>query len=257
MGRDISNLIDPAVQDFIVQGSLYLREPQYKQIIRAGFLDFSFAPVPAVQEELQAALQWAPDPRDEACILRNTGGRSQVLGCLTMRTVNSAGLYGALQDAELANEVRIRTAGRIRLLTGLRVLRSPALDPGQLLLTEALSRAMEEDCGYAVWWGPDCPPQTLDLLERQGFVRINPDSERPLLVVDMRFPVALLQNIATTLKEPLVSDVLPTVREAHLRLQRAICSLYPGTLVLSLNAEVIYHRLVRKITALNGVPAEP
>ena len=27
--------------------------------------------------------------------------------------------------------------------------------------------------------------------------------------------------------------------------------------MLSLNAEVIYHRLVRKLTALNGVPAEP
>ena len=33
--------------------------------------------------------------------------------------------------------------------------------------------------------------------------------------------------------------------------------MYPGTLVLSLNAEVIYHRLMRKITELNGVPAEP
>jgi hypothetical protein len=33
--------------------------------------------------------------------------------------------------------------------------------------------------------------------------------------------------------------------------------MYPGNLVLSLNAEVLYHRLVRKITALNGVPVEP
>lgn len=80
-----------------------------------------------------------------------------------------------------------------------------------------------------------------------------------MLLVDMRSPAVLLQNIPTTLKEPFSSDrqVLPAIRKAHHRLQRAICALYPGTLVLSLNAEVIYHRLVGKLTALNGVPAEP
>ena len=40
-------------------------------------------------------------------------------------------------------------------------------------------------------------------------------------------------------------------------MQRALTGLYPGSLILSLNAEVIYHRLVRKIVDLNGVPAEP
>lgn len=36
LGRDISTLIDPVVQDFIYRNSLYLREPQYKRILRAG-----------------------------------------------------------------------------------------------------------------------------------------------------------------------------------------------------------------------------
>ena len=38
LGRDISTLIDPVVQDFIYRNSLYLREPQYKRILRAGDL---------------------------------------------------------------------------------------------------------------------------------------------------------------------------------------------------------------------------
>ena len=117
---------------------------------------------------------------------------------------------------------------------------------------------MKEDCGYAVWHA-SAPPETLDLLERQGFVLQEAGGQTPLLIVDMRSPVALMQNITTTLKEPFASDlqVLSAVRDAHFQLQRAICGLYPGTLVLSLNSEVIYHRLVRKITQLNGVPAEP
>lgn len=266
LGRDISNLIDPAVQDFIFRNSLYLREPQYKQLIRASYLDFSLTERPdrALWEELRAAIPDAPEPdgRDNLCVLRDISVRPRVLGFLTLRTVNSSALYDALGDESLANYVRVRTAGRIRLLTGLYTVRAPGgnYDVGQLLLTEALSLAMAEDCGYAVWWSAaPTSGETLSLLERQGFVHAETDAPRPLLLVDMRSPVVLMQNIPTTLKEPFSSDrqVLSAIRTAHLRLQRAICDLYPGTLVLSLNAEVIYHRLVRKITELNGVPAEP
>ncbi|MDO4314748.1 MAG: cytidyltransferase-related domain protein [Oscillospiraceae bacterium] len=266
LGRDISNLIDPAVQDFIFRNSLYLREPQYKQLIRASYLDFSLAERPdrALWEELRAAIPDAPepDPRDSLCVLRDISVRPRVLGFLTLRTVNSAALYDALSNEGLANYVRVRTAGRIRLLTGLHVVRAPggSYDVGQLLLTEALSLAMAEDCGYAVWWSAaPTGDETLRLLERQGFVQAEAETPRPLLLVDMRSPVVLMQNIPTTLKEPFSSDrqVLAAIRAAHFRLQQAICDLYPGMLVLSLNAEVIYHRLVRKITERNGVPAEP
>ena len=118
---------------------------------------------------------------------------------------------------------------------------------------------MADDCGYAVWWANDTSPAKLDLLERNGFIHINADTLRPLLFTDMRSPVVLLQNAATTLKEPFSSDkaVLEAVRSAHFRIQRSICELYPGITVLSLNSELIYHRLVRKITERNNVPSEP
>ena len=82
---------------------------------------------------------------------------------------------------------------------------------------------------------------------------------RPLLLVDLRSPAVLIQNIPTALKEPFSSDrqVLAAVKTAHTQLQRAICGLYPGSLVLSLNAEILHHRLVQKIVTRNGVPAEP
>ena len=266
LGRDISNLIDPTVQDFIFRNSLYLREPQYKHLVRAGQLDFAMEehPTPSLWERLKADVPGCPptpDPRDSVCILRHTGADRRVLGFLTLRTINSGGLYEALGSETLANAVRDKTAGRIRLLTGLHTVRAPGgnYDVGQLLLTEGLSRAMAEDCGYAVWWSAATAPETLELLARQGFLPVDAASPAPPLLVDMRSPAVLLQNIATTLKEPFSSDrqVLSAVREAHFQLQRAICALYPGTLVLSLNAEVIYHRLVRKLTALNGVSDEP
>ena len=264
LGRDISNLVDPTVQDLIYRNSLYLREPQYKQLVRASLLDFArvAAPDSGFWAELGEALGPLPppDPRDSVFLLRSNGPRPRVLGFLTGRIVNSGELYNAFGSEELANFVRTRTAGRIQLLTGLWAARAPGgnYDPGQLLLTEALTRAAEEDCGYAVWWGP-ADQAGLDMLRRQGFVPAELETPQPLLLVDMRSPAVLLQNIPTTLKEPFSSDlhVLTAIRKAHHQLQRAICGLYPGTLVLSLNAEVIYHRLVRKLTEENGVPAEP
>jgi hypothetical protein len=268
LGRDISNLIEPSVQDYIYRNSLYLREPQYKQVIRTGGLRFEWTERPdaSLWEELRllAAAERRPlpepAPRDGVLVLRQTGSGERILGFLTLRTVSDRDLYGAFGDEDLADAVRCRAAGRVRLLTGLCLARIPGgYDAGQLLLTEALSQAMGRDCGYAAWHGPAPAEEVLDLLARQGFVRVAGTEERPLLLVDMRSPAVLLQNIPTTLKEPFSSDlhVLTAIRKAHHQLQRAICGLYPGTLVLSLNAEVIYHRLVGKLTELNGVPAEP
>ena len=268
LGRDISSLIDPVVQDFIYQNSLYLREPQYKQIVRAGDLEFSYTEKPDrhLWEELTAAVAddysqpLQLDPRDSVFVLRGIQPRPRVLGFLTLRSVTSGGLFEALEDTQLADYVRKHTAGKIQFLTGLYAVRNPGgnHDVGQLLMTEALSRSMVAECSYAVWYG-HTSDAVLDLLERQGFVRAEIPSSRPLLLVDMRSPAVLIQNIPTTLKEPFSSDrhVLEAVGAARSRMQRAITGLYPGSLVLSLNAEVIYHRLVRKIVDLNGVPAEP
>lgn len=271
LGRDISNLIDPTVQDYIYRNSLYLREPQYKRLYHAGHLDFSLTlhPNDAQCAELLTAVTSGKnrpphfDLRDDVLILRDTENDACILGYLTMRIVSAIDLFDTLQDARLTNYVRQRTAGRILLLTGLHLVRHPntSYNIGQLLMTEALSCAMAEDCGYAVY----CPTNrksesaVIDLLQRQGFVLAKLSGDRPLLLVDMRSPVVLIQNLATTLKEPFSSssNVLNAIRQAHIRMQEALTGLYPGTLILSLNAEVIYHRLVRKIVEANNVPAKP
>ena len=75
----------------------------------------------------------------------------------------------------------------------------------------------------------------------------------------MRQPIILSNNVDTTIKPPLSTapPVVAAVAEAHRRLQEAMTKLQPGSLVLSLSAGVIYHRLLRRITACNGVPEEP
>lgn len=270
LGRDISNLIDPSVQDFIYRNSLYLREPQYKRLLRAGDLDFScLAPAEeaarqdAVEKLLSCGVRLRVDPRDTMVVLRDIDGPVYVLGALTMRTVTSTGLYEALGSARSADYIRDHSAGRICLITGIHTVHNAgaSYDSRQLLLTESLFRALGDDCSYAVF----CPGEAQEekvaaLMQRSGFLH-TPDStaSHPLMLTDMRSPVALIQNLATTLKEPFSSDpaVLKAIRRAHRRFQQSVAELYPGTAVLSLNAELIHHRLVRRIVEINGVPAEP
>ncbi|MCI2056373.1 MAG: cytidyltransferase-related domain protein [Oscillibacter sp.] len=268
LGRDISNLIDPAVQDYIYRNSLYLREPQYKQLLRVGYLDFSLAFQPddtllsALSDTLFQGRSPQFAPQDALLVLRDLSGSGRILGVLSYRTVNSAGLYGALGDAKRADYIREHTAGRICFITGIHTSRLSGgnYDVAQLLLTEALFGALGDECSYAVAQLQRAGGEKLmALLQRNGFLPVPTVGDTQLALTDMRSPVALIQNISTTLKEPFASDwdVLSAVRQAHEKMQTAITELYPGTLVLSVNAELIYHRLVRKITAVNGVPEEP
>lgn len=60
--RDISNLIDPTVQEFIYRRGLYLREPQDKPVLRTE--DLSFLPAsPETAEKSSAPCSPCPPPR--------------------------------------------------------------------------------------------------------------------------------------------------------------------------------------------------
>ena len=56
LNRDISNLIDPVIQDFIYQNGLYLRDSQNKPLLDAGTLSFQWVDEPEEQlvDELTA-----------------------------------------------------------------------------------------------------------------------------------------------------------------------------------------------------------
>ena len=180
--RDISRLVDPAVQDFIYRRGLYLREPQDKPMLQTEDLEFSVSQHPA-EELLPLLRELGPDSSavaravsesgDQAVLLHRSG-QTCVLGAVSFRCLDSQMLFSRLK--------------------------SPALT---------------------------------------GLV--------------------LSRNVDTAIKQPLAGRpaVAAAVSAARIRLQEALTRLYPGELVLSLSAGVIYHRLLQRITRRNGVPAEP
>ncbi|MBP1556693.1 MAG: cytidyltransferase-related domain protein, partial [Oscillospiraceae bacterium] len=276
LNRDISNLIDPAVQEFIYHNSLYLREPQYKATLRPQDIGFEYVNVPTsdILSQLRESLL-ADDPNaeniisgitrfpDSLMIMRDIKHKNTPIGFIRFCEIGSAELLRALGSAERADYIRRNANGRILIVRGIYARRSDKnFDYSQLLFTEVLTKALANDCGFALFFAEknSVTGATEQLLLRQGFSLIEEKSDNHLLyTVDMRSPLVLIQNLETTIKEPFSSNekVLLAIRTAHHRLQKAMTGLYPGNLVLSLSSAIIHHRLLGKITSINNVPEMP
>ena len=265
--RDISNLIDPTVQEFIYRRGLYLREPQDKPVLRTEDLSFLPASPETAEKFLRtmlsvptaAALRTQIESRgDDVMVCRDTHGT--ILGAASYACLDSARLFARLGDPALSGLVRQNAGGRTLLISGLFVPRGERQsDLCQLLITEVLTLALSREFTYALYLPLEGAVSGYgrQLLTLQGFVPAGESTDA--LAVDMRCPIVLSRNVDTAVKAPFSSSprVLAAIAAAHRRLQAALTKLQPGSLVLSLSAGVIYHRLLQRITGRNGVPAEP
>ena len=265
--RDISNLIDPTVQEFIYRRGLYLREPQDKPVLRTEDLSFLPASPETAEKFLRtmlsvptaAALRTQIESRgDDVMVCRDTDGT--ILGAASYACLDSARLFARLGDPALSGLVRQNAGGRTLLISGLFVPRGERQsDLCQLLITEVLTLALSREFTYALYLPLEGAVSGYgrQLLTLQGFVPAGDSTAA--LAVDMRCPIVLSRNVDTAVKAPFSSSprVLAAIAAAHRRLQAALTKLQPGSLVLSLSAGVIYHRLLQRITGRNGVPAEP
>ena len=265
--RDISNLIDPTVQEFIYRRGLYLREPQDKPVLRTEDLSFLPASPETAEKFLRtmlsvptaAALRMQIESRgDDVMVCRDTDGT--ILGAASYACLDSARLFARLGDPALSGLVRQNAGGRTLLISGLFVPRGERQsDLCQLLITEVLTLALSREFTYALYLPLEGAVSGYgrQLLTLQGFVPAGDSTDA--LAVDMRCPIVLSRNVDTAVKAPFSSSprVLAAIAAAHRRLQAALTKLQPGSLVLSLSAGVIYHRLLQRITGRNGVPAEP
>mgnify|MGYP001652445142 CR=1 FL=1 len=275
-GRDISDLIDPLGQQYIYEHSLYLHEPEFKplakgMVIRFEALDASddallealYNGVMETYENGREVLEHACREHEHMLILRNMELGGTPAGFIRTRIISPEDLYSVLQSVELADRVRRATSGNILLIEGIYTRHDEDVqDSAQLLLAEAITESFSHGASYALYYPCDglMSKYAESAVLRQGFVRAEQfQAEAPLYLVDMHEPIVMLRNLQTTIKEPMASDptVVRMLEKTHRSLQRALCRLYPGQLVLSLSSVVIYPRLVEMVTRINHVPMEP
>lgn len=261
--RDISSLIQPVVQDYIYQNGLYLRDFQNKQLIASPNLYFSWITTPttahlsACETVFEQPIQANFSEGEHLITLQDAN--QQTLAYLTYRYVASEELLSMIPDVNLVNRLRLRARGKMIFITGGDAAVGDR-DYLQIIFTELLVDACGKQCVYGVFHPHDEAQltQTMeDTLLRQGFLRY--EGGLGLLEVTMSSPSVLIQNLETTIQEPLCHNpnVKAAINQGHLRLQSALTKITPGHLLLTLHAEIIHQRLMEKITAYNNVPLEP
>ena len=93
LNRDISNLIDPSVQEYIYYNGLYLREPEYKPYIRARAISYEEVETPDEmllaeisnfvlqdEEDRENLLNSMKESGDRLLLLRNTVQENRLVG---------------------------------------------------------------------------------------------------------------------------------------------------------------------------------
>lgn len=265
--RDISNLIDPVAQEYIYHNNLYLREPQYKEIL--DDLDYQFQHYDHFSEKDLLQLESTWHFGETAHLFANKEAlhvislsKGRPLGLIYWYEPNISELLPYLQDPLLTDHVRRHRASKVALLSGFSLRDPDDTATAQLLLTEALSEALGRDCTHALFQSDSTKISStvLKVLERQGFQILEGSSvQKPLYITDMRSVVVLIRNIETAFKEPFsrLPSVLRMAAQCHGRLQKAMVQLFPGELVLSIDAHVMTQKLIEQITQINGVPSQP
>ena len=271
--RDISNLIDPLVQSFIYDNSLYLREPLFKYVFSAKRIQFEIVnnfrsrlaeevieTVFRHHENKEQIKEYLLRAGTNAVIIRDGSYNNMPVGITTFHEIGMADLYDEFGSLKLASYIRSITSGKIIVLSGVAAARDTSIkNADQLTLTEALAYCLKNDFTYAMFHNRlgETDRKLTSLLERQGFVPVYKNgSEESIYAVDMKFPVTFFSDIETTVKEPFNQrpKVLSVIDEAHRRVQQTLSKLYPGNLILTVDSGVMNHRIVDMITRENRVP---
>ncbi len=132
----------------------------------------------------------------------------------------------------------------------------------QIVITETLAHALKMIFTYAIVLQHTFKHKqrnVIETLELQGFREIKDERQsKTVYAVDMKFPVCLTLNLESFIKEPLNTN--PRVHEAIVnarkRLQKSMTELYPGSLVLSIDNDMINQTLINKICSINNVSNE-
>ncbi|MFI3251096.1 MAG: cytidyltransferase-related domain protein, partial [Eubacteriales bacterium] len=175
LNRDISSLIHPIVQDFIYQNGLYLRDFQDKQLIDSPDLFFSWVECPSkdVVKRWESVFERDLFSGKGEQYLLLEDAQFTPLGYLSYRYLTSDELFSALQDVQLANRLRLRSQGKMILITGACGV-SGMRDYLQIIFAELLITACGEMCVYGIFRPRDNFPiddVLEDTLTRQGFLR--------------------------------------------------------------------------------------
>ncbi len=274
--RDISNLIDSLAQSFIYDRNLYTREPLNKGILKSK--PFTIEIIDDLSQKIVDEIghyifmhtslyenigEELISKKIKLLVIRDSKNSNKLLGFSAFHKIASSEVYGEFQSQYIANYVRENTAGRIIIIDGIFMNPSKIYsNMEQIILTETLAYCLKNDFTYALYYNNMSNTNSdtiIDTLKHQGFKKIHDESmDKSVYAVDMKFPICLTLNMKSFIKESLSASekVHEAIELARKRLQKSLTELYPGSLVLSIDNDMINQTLINKICSINNVSNE-
>lgn len=263
--RDISSLVDPLAEQYIYDNGFYQREPLEKATLNLLYLETEI--IEHKDEEIINALcniannglrkkieELFSKPSGRIVILKDCN-KNEIHGFSLIHWARSGMLYSDIKDMEIAQYMREESQGRVILLDGFYIKNHEKnRNLLSILITETLAFACSRDYEYALY--RQCEKDNLsttikDTLALYGFKEIF-DSVH---LVNMSSPCVLNFDIENLIKEPFRSNnkIKAAINESRIKLQQAICNLFPGNLVLSFDSNMVHQGLIKKICKENKV----
>ena len=255
--KDIADLVESVVQNYIYELGLYTMDPIYKRAARTRPVNTQLLEMTdaALLEELRETCDLPEglisETGSSAVILRDENNLNNICGAVLYHELIAGELLDSCGDIDLAADLRGLLSGRTCVITHILGESDKERDERFTALTEMLEHCQEEGCSYAVCFHGKAFE---DLLLLVGFL------PHPLMpdcyVVDMRHPLVLFFDTPSFIKDPFLDD--PKIRtvlwECNRKLLGEVTGLFPGQLVLCFDSEVMNHRLIEMIVGCNPVP---
>ncbi|MBQ6621318.1 MAG: hypothetical protein IJH75_00595 [Mogibacterium sp.] len=276
LGRDISTLIDPIVQNYIYDRNFYSREPAYKHVLQARELTIRrFEPgepfdIGPLCEEVEARgydyeqlSEYFKHSKVRKITLEAGGAEHRLTAFAAARRMETHELLEEFGSLGISAHIRRNSGGGIAVIGAFHAIKTQDVSNlRQILLTELLTALLAKDYAYAVYH-PVCAAgmdaKTIEAFVKQGFVNISEDPDRPVYAVDMRDPIVIFRDVETVVKAPLNKNprVQQAIDDAHDRLLQVFREIYPGKLLVSFNTSAVYSKIVDLVAKDNGVSTTP
>lgn len=276
LGRDISTLLDPIVQNYIYENNFYSRQPAYKHELKAMRMNISTLQhengdrIEEIKGELTGRgcnfnilKDYLSRPKVKTIYIE-TGVKSKKISAFAAaHKVETYELLNEFKDKQLAAEIRATAGGAVAVIAAVYAGSEKHIyEYGPIVLTEILTALLARDYKYVVFNPIDSRsinPAITEILKRHGFVNISTDPGKHIYAADMSAPIVLFRDVETVIKAPLNKNprVLKVLNESHAKLLKTFTDLYPGKLIVSFDTSAVYSRIVDLVVKENSVSAEP
>ena len=153
--KDIADLVEPVVQNYIYEKGLYTMEPMYKRAAQSRTVDTFLFDRLSQEQEKELAEHYsdhylAGAGGEKAVILRNEEKDNCICGAVLYHELAVGELYESCGDIDLAAALRNELSGRTCVLTDILGDADRFSDDRYTVLNEMLAHCQEEGYSYAV-----------------------------------------------------------------------------------------------------------